>query len=416
MTTSPLLAVIGDDATGTLSMVGALSDALDRPGSYLDPAAPLPEAGIVGIDTRTRSEASPDVAYDLVLGVARRLASAQVGLLAKRFDSALRGHIVAEARAIIDAGHGPVLGTGAYPALGRVMRDGVVTEAGAPVTARPAPADSQSRAATASLADSLSAAGLRVRLLPLDVVREPSLLNRTFDRALDKDVLLFDAEELADYLGVAAAASAHRFAFLAADPLVMVSAALARRRRAEAGSVLCVVGSPHPRAREQVRFARHIGLTLDAIDLTRMDGCEAARHTESALLRGRDVLVHTGSTDHPGRHDHTQRLRELGEQLAESSAVRALVVVGGETTRAMLDGFGFRDIAPLARWDVGECLSTATTGRGRQIPVLTRSGGAGERGSLLMSMWRLAARLPGESLVGPRERDVGERSEPGGAP
>src|SRR5690606_27842781 len=147
-------------------------------------AAPLPEAGIVGIDTRTRSEASPDVAYDLVLGVARRLASAQVGLLAKRFDSALRGHIVAEARAIIDAGHGPVLGTGAYPALGRVMRDGVVTEAGAPVTARPAPADSQSRAATASLADSLSAAGLRVRLLPLDVVREPSLLNRTFDRAL----------------------------------------------------------------------------------------------------------------------------------------------------------------------------------------------------------------------------------------
>ena len=46
MTTSPLLAVIGDDATGTLSMVGALSDALDRPGCYLDPAAPLPEAGI----------------------------------------------------------------------------------------------------------------------------------------------------------------------------------------------------------------------------------------------------------------------------------------------------------------------------------------------------------------------------------
>lgn len=284
-------------------------------------------------------------------------AARRAGLLYKKIDSTLRGHVAAELAAVrLSLGsRRAVVFTPAFPAQGRRVRDARL-EVGGVRTGE-------------DLRALLASAGFPAALVDLPALRagRPEAVLRAA-LATGARGLVCDAATDADLDRIAQAGLALR-----PRPLFVGSAGLARalartlppmrpaaRGSAAPGPVVTVVGSASP---VSVRQARQL-----------------ARNR-------RALLVQLAWTRTPTLRD-IPAVRRFGRAVARQMPDAHYVLTGGETARAVLAARGIRAIRLLGEVEPGVpfCLT-----RGGTL-VCTKAGGFGGPGTLL----RCAARLERE--------------------
>ena len=126
-------AVIADDLTGALdSGAGFAAAGLRAALPFSGLPADVPCAGVVLINTASR-EGSASAAATATREASERVRAAGIERVYKKMDSVLRGHPGPELAAVLDVFRGRALVAPAFPAQGRVTRNGVQYAHGGPV-------------------------------------------------------------------------------------------------------------------------------------------------------------------------------------------------------------------------------------------------------------------------------------------
>lgn len=136
---APRLFIIADDLTGACDSAAAFAMRGLRTRIALTPDAMVtaladPAIGVISVVTGTRELVEAD-AVAMMHRVVAVLGDAP-GLVFKKIDSRMKGHIAAELAVLHQARPLPVLACPAISRLGRIVRDGAVTGAG---VAQPVP-------------------------------------------------------------------------------------------------------------------------------------------------------------------------------------------------------------------------------------------------------------------------------------
>ncbi len=381
--------VLADDLTGACD-TGCLFAGRGAVGVIAEPALTASEAPVVAVDTESRALQASEAGGRLRDTAARLASRLERGRAFKKIDSTMRGPVGAELEGLLDAGgwRGGALLCPAFPAQGRIVRDGRLWVDGALAHESPVGRDPHYPGATSDLVAMLQPALARpVRRLPLAEVRAGAEAVGERLAAARGAVVAADAESDAD-LDVLACAAARR-----PDLLVAGSAGLGRAFAAaldypapraalpRPGAWLWVMGSRHPASHTQVRALEGAvvpGVWLDgerSPDLAAV--CRALRAGRATFLAFADVpgLEPRAVADTLGR--------AVAGVLAET-AVDLLAVTGGATAFATIAALGAALGAP--RLDLagapasGLALGTLTLGAGstaRRVPFLSKAGGFG---------------------------------------
>ena len=414
--------VIADDLTGACDVGAELATAGFIVRVMVDCAdqleAPRDAPGVVRVlNTQSRGLGTRD-AHDRVSRAVRRRPAA---VLLKKIDTALRGHLGTELDAALD-GIGARLAfiLPAIPAAGRVTREGCQWFAGLPLASTEFANDPEGAGGESSIAAVLAReSGRRAGVIGRSVVTAGELAERarTFAREGVAFVVV-DAESDAD-LATAVAS------ILALEPPLCLagSTALAwalARHLAERGDcsapgtgirpgarpcatprgpALIVCGSLHSTAREQIAAVLKAGLAV-RVAAPASDACggvsAAALAARVALGAGRHVVVSAVAPAAPpdlaARRATESTLAELTREIiAESGPAATLVLIGGETSYAVLRRLGTTELAvrgcfaPLIA--VGEILDGTAAG----AELVTKGGSGGGVDTLVALLTSTAA-------------------------
>lgn len=410
----PGLCVIADDLSGATECAGALG-----PGTrvLLVSQRPTPihlnPATVTILDLNTRAMSPADAAASTRVALSRIASPEGVPLILKKVDSLLRGNIAAELGSLVAPQRAALICT-ALPSLDRTLEGGVVLVGGVPladtglwkVEAQPAP-----RTVAQALAP-LKTAKCTVEQLHRGEL--PSLLEKNRGRVVcvdartdhDIDAIARSALVVDDLLVVGASAiivaCANEYeGTLDADVAGSASdlgqpAPTTSQSNSEHRPCLTVVGTAAEGAARQLDELRRSHptalLTIPSEELAIASAERLSRWaTELAdLLAQGDVAVIRKRE--PGGYSISGTV--LSRALAEvvSAAVRRvdahLIVVGGESARAVLDSLWVRRLATVEEIHPGAVMLRDETGR----YVCTRPGSFGSNDSLRVMRASLEAR------------------------
>lgn len=423
--------ILADDLSGAADCAGGCAAAgLDTLVLLDAAAAPQATASVTAIDLDSRDKSPVDAGQAMArtIGQMRDLSAT---ILYHKIDSTLRGnwaHEVAAARTHLTAAHGvPPLAliAPAFPARGRITRSGrVLVEAPRPIDAEEtAPALLRD---AGEVAAPLRDRGLSVRILARPEVDAPAWRSAgLFDEIARSpvDAVVCDAENDRDLGAIAAAALVARVRLLwvgSAGLMRPLAAALSGPRPAAPtkppvarGPLLFVVGSTS--AVSRVQFERLIaepGVAGVHVSPEEVRSTAAARRLEAeldaALARGCDAALRiVGASPATTAHDPglVSALADLiGPRLP---GLGGLVATGGATARRLLEKAGIGAIALGGEVEVGVPWGIALAGitlggtalegtalegiasegiglQERRLPVVTKAGGFGDPGTLLV--------------------------------
>ena len=318
--------ILADDATGALEC-GSLLATLGLAATVtLSPHPVAPQNGVLIVDTNTR-HATPAEAHALV----QSWAAAPIPLY-KKTDSTLRGNIPAELSALPP----PVLYLPAYPAVGRTVLDGVLHVHGIPVHLTEFAADPRQPVRSSNLLDLLPSAQL---LTHPHQLTEPLPPLAIADATTNEDLAAWAAAlaKLSKLPTLAGPAGflphwARLHAFPAHPP--------APRPQLKSWLVLC--GSLHPQSRRQAELA---DCPVLSTPVERANPATAARELAAQ------------ARDHIARH-HPD----------------AVLIMGGDTARALWQALGVTTLTPLPELlpGVAACQSPHSP-----LTFVTKAGGFG---------------------------------------
>jgi uncharacterized protein YgbK (DUF1537 family) len=307
---------------------------------------------VLAIDSATR-EGEESVARTTVTTYAPALADAALAF--KKLDSLLRGHTVAEISACLRAGafdHAVI--APAFPFQGRITRNGRQLAHGVDVGV--------------DLGAGLAAEGFAVGLCRPGV-------------AAPAGVSLWDAASDADLVSIVKAGRVLRGTVLwcGSGGLAAALSGGAPPAPPLPRPILALIGSDHEVARAQ--------LGACACRVTLRPGDDAA--AVKTMLRGGVAAVDVGlPTGLPRSAAASAIAATFAELLNEVKRPGTLVVVGGETLRAVCDMLGATSLEVHGELEPGLPVSHLRGGRWDGLRVVSRSGAFGGPGSL--------ARLLGE--------------------
>lgn len=312
---------------------------------------PQDDVEVLGLVSDTRWRPA-EVAAARVGQLVRRARAWGADTLFVKIDSTLRGHVRDEVGAALAAwGSGPAVATPAFPAQGRVVRDGVLLVHG---VARP-------QRVAASFPPGVTAADAGDDEELLDLARE--VVGRT-----------------AVAIGSAGLARALAEVLEARDPV---------RRRPGAGvrGVLVVVGTSHRTSREQSAVLVEAGVPCLVVQPGVPTKVEPA---VSELTRGGRVLVTTPLApdvegDSPAAQAMADELASVVHALLVAAPSCALVVTGGSTALAVATVLRSRALRLLDEVAPGVALGELIT-EDRPLPTITKSGGFGPPEALLRAV------------------------------
>jgi uncharacterized protein YgbK (DUF1537 family) len=378
VTASTMVSIIADDLTGACD-TGCLFAGRGPVGVVAGPALPRSERAVITVDTGSRP-LGPDEAARAVRTAAARLGDRLArGLTFKKIDSTMRGAVGAELGALL--AHGPFRGAlvcPAFPAQGRVVRQGRLLVGSVPVHESSFARDPGFRAASSEMAALLGPAGAPPVALTLDEVRAG---REKIGHVLEQHrgaVVAADAETDADLAALAAALLA------APGTLAAGSAGLGRALSRALGleappaalppgpARLLVVGSLHPASRAPLEALARAGVVLVRAD--------AAGHGDpgpavAALAAGRPAVVASGPTPSGPREAVARHLARAAARVLAHAHPDLTVVTGGETAYALLDA-----LRP-ERFDLhgapadGLALGEVALAGGRRLALVTKAGG-----------------------------------------
>ena len=339
------LAIIADDITGAMDAAAPFAErGLDVELVLSDAAISLPPTvDVLAVDTHSRHLPPAEAAA----AVARCIAALPPGtLLFKKIDSTLRGAIVEEIRAAAP-GRGRIIIAPAVPRQGRTVSGGQVFIDGVPLGTTESGGDARRR----PFAGSLTAALAPLPCAMPDCATESDLM--AIARAAPADALLVGAA------GLAEAVAQIRFgdATPAALPVL-------------AGPALFVAGS-------------RTAVTAEQLARLRQARPDASIATPPAAPEADADAV-------------AQRLARQAIERLQAVNVGALVLIGGDTARAVLDALGVvrlrvrGHVIPAIPWGEAEIA-------GRTVIVATKAGGFGTPDALS----RIAEKLAAASLPSP---------------
>lgn len=381
-----VVTVLADDLTGACD-TGCLFAGRGAVGVIAEPALPHHDAPVVTVDTESRDLPSAAAARHLRATAGRLGARLGAGRAFKKIDSTMRGSVGAELGALLDAGGWEgALVCPAFPAQGRVVRDGLLRVNGVLAHESAVGRDRHYPARTSDVAALLSPALARpVTRLPLPTVRAGA--ERVLERLAEAagGVVAADAESEAD-LAVLARAAARRStlllagsaglgrAFAAALDYPPPCAALPTGR-----AWLWVVGSRHPASRAQLLALETAGAAGAWVD---GDSPPDLDPVLRALHRGAPAFVAsvTAAELEPGAA--AAALGAAASRVLEVALPDLLAVTGGESAFGVIGALGASRLDLLGAPESGLALGTLTLGDGgtrpsRPVAFLTKAGGFG---------------------------------------
>jgi uncharacterized protein YgbK (DUF1537 family) len=373
-----MVSIIADDLTGACD-TGCLFAGPGPVGVVAAPALPVSDRRVIAVDTESR-QLEPGAAAAAVRAAAARLDGRLAGgVTFKKIDSTMRGAVGAEIAALLE--RGPFSGAlvcPAFPAQGRVVRDGRVLVHSVPVHESAFAADPAFRASAAEMGALLCVAGAPVVPLPLAEVRagREKIVHRleahpgaivAADAETDDDLAAL-AEALAEAPGTLAAGSAGLGRALSrvlgtAGPAATLPPGEAR---------LIVVGSRHPAGRALVEaLARAGAVCVEAGEAGHGEPAPAV----AALAAGRPAVV-AAPTAPAGAPDAVARqVARAAAHILERARPALTVVTGGETAYALLQRLGPTRFDLYGAPAEGLALGALAMPDGRSIALLTKAGG-----------------------------------------
>ena len=386
-------AAIADDLTGACDVAAELAAAGRRVRVAVSPEASLyPTEGddLLIVNTQSRALA-PAAAYARTHDALR---ACRAPLVLKKIDTALRGHLGAELDGALDALGAVAFVLAAIPAAGRVTRGGCQWFGGRPLAETEFARDPEGPGAVSSIADVIARESRRrVAVVGRDLVAAGGLATEVARRRADGiDVFVVDAESDAD-VGAAVAAIVALGAPVCLFGSIALTAAVAGHLDASVSRwtvrpaaiplpAFVVSGSLHSRARAQLDAMLATG-RAEAVPFPAPEAVEStARTIAGRLASGVSVVLAApaaGVAPTPEALRATEReLAEIVCAVAARTAIPTLVLVGGETSHAILTRLAAGTIAvhgriaPLVAW--GTILAGAAAG----ATVVTKGGSGGD--------------------------------------
>ncbi len=397
------LQVIADDVTGACDVGAELAAVGFRVRVAVTGAArDDDDGGVRVVNTQSRTVRAGE-AYTRVLRAARR---GSIDILLKKIDTALRGHLGAELDAAIDGlGATAAFVAPAIPSVGRVTRDGQQWFDGRRLAETEFASDPEGGGGESSVAAVVARESRRrTEVIGLDTLRAGRLAERA--RTLihaGAELFVVDAESDDDLTSMV------RAILQLPRPLCVVgsigvAAPLAAALRPDRAPpvhpfesvprpVLVVCGSLHSMAAAQVeavcgpRAAHRLTLPSRPGEmLTAAPRAQLVAAAGAALGDGRNVAVvvprPATAPDIRDRHLAGQALAETVRDVLRLGKAAGLVLIGGETTFAVLAAIGASELTVLGRIAPLVTAGTIDTGEAAGLPFVVKGGSGGEAGSL----------------------------------
>ncbi len=402
-------AAIADDLTGACDVAAELAAAGHRVRVVVEPGGTLADDGtaLAIVNTQTRALRPADAAAR----VRRALDGSRAPIVLKKIDTALRGHLGAELDAACDVTGAPAFVIAAIPAAGRVTRDGCQWFNGVALAATEFARDPEGPGAVSSIPDVLARESTRrAAVVAREVVRD-GRLPAEFARGRREgvDVFVMDAESDEDvHAAVAAILALPRPLCLAGSITLAGALATHLEGAAKVGCsdpaalptpALIVSGSLHSRARAQVDAVLAgdgaVRLALPPVDdaAARVRFVAAARR---AFAAGTSVVV---AAPAPPDVPSAAALRAIERALADTvaavvdaMAIPTLVIIGGETSYAILVRIGAGAIAVRGRIAPLVAAGTILHGAAAGTRLVTKGGSGGEPDVIAAALGMVARR------------------------
>jgi uncharacterized protein YgbK (DUF1537 family) len=391
------LDVIADDVTGACDVGAELAAAGFAVRVAVDGSCGEDEfEGVRVVNTQSRAVRGAE-AYARVLRVARRR---PVDVLLKKIDTALRGHLGAELDAAIDGlGASAAFVAPAIPAAGRVTRDGCQWFGGRLLSETEFASDPEGSGAEASVAAVIARESRRrTEIIGLAALRAGTLPDRA--RGLMRagaDIFVVDAE-LDDDLVTAVRGILDLPRPLCVAGSIGVAAALAaaldpgRARSATAletlpGPALVVSGSLHSMARSQIdalcagELAERVILPVTGDGISTRERAALVAHARALLAAGRSAAlvapVTAASPDAATRRAVERTLGAIARDVLRGGGAAALVIIGGETSHAVLGALGASELVIHGRVAPLIAAGTIAVGEAVGLPLVVKGGSGG---------------------------------------
>jgi D-threonate/D-erythronate kinase len=374
--------IVADDLTGAMDVAGPLADRGLTTFAVATPEgcspADLEGGAVISINADSRHLSASEAAR-CMHRVASELVDARAEILIKKIDSTLRGNVVAETLAMMEATRRSIAVVApAFPGQKRTVRGGVVHIEGVPLADTNLARDALSRPPLEPLHLLFTRAAQRAAVQVLRSSQPPQLLNPG-----ETQILVFDAESDADLeqivrnlqpdlqrvllVGSAGIAQAvGRVCFADSAPSV--------RSPSVRGRILVVVGSRAQQSAEQVRRLLQVA---GAERFPAPDGIVAV----DAVARSQAELMVIQATAHASDRESdavvvARRLAEGTATLLGRGGIGALVVTGGDTAVAILQRLGQSTLRVIGTLLPGIPYSRIA-GPGGELLFATKAGGFG---------------------------------------
>lgn len=380
-------AIVADDLTGAADSGVQLVRAGYRTAVVFRGESAPEDLDAAVLDTDSRSLPAEE-ARERVLSAGEALATA--GIAYKKIDSTLRGGIVAELRAALEAsGREKGVVAPAFPDAGRTTLGGVQLLHGEPVHETELSRDPRNPVSESHLPTLLRDLG------PVENLRTEALSQPSVREALARaGWLVADAASNGDLDSLARAVPDPGEVLWAGS--AGLAAALGRlfpgsrkeppSRPSGAKRVLLVVGSASGVSRKQLR---RVSKSAKLVELSP----EAPSEASEALGAGRNVALHAPEASTGDPESVVEGLSEVVFRLSEEGLFDALVLTGGETAVRVSKRLGASGILLADELEPG--VPVGVLSGSRPYPVVTKAGAFGGPDALLDAL-RTLSDEPGE--------------------
>jgi uncharacterized protein YgbK (DUF1537 family) len=400
------LTIIADDLTGACD-TGCLFAGPAPVGVIAEPGLVRSDAGVVAVDTESRALAPPDAGRRVRAAASRLGSRLHAGPLFKKIDSTMRGPVAAELAALLDTGGWDgALVCPAFPAQGRVVRDGVLHVDGVPAHETAIGRDRHYPSGTSDVANILAHGATRaIHRLPLAAVRAGAEAVRDALGRAAGGLVAADAETDGDLAVLAGVTTAPRLAWLLAGSAGLGQAVAGALRFPRAivplppgRAWLWVVGSLHAASRAQLAALRAAGTVGVSLDGRTDEGGRAPDLSAvlRALGRGQPAFLASAPQARLAPREASRALGAATARVLADAAPDVLAVTGGETAYEVLQALRATRLdllgAPASGLALG-ALTIAGSPRpdGGPLPLLAKAGGFGTPDLFLTLLERRAA-------------------------
>lgn len=392
--TSPLknVLILADDLTGAADSAARCRHAGLPASIFLQPPTlPLPP-GAVAFTTDSRHLSAGEAAAR-VAAVAAKLAEVPHAVWYKKIDSTLRGNLGSEVDALLnviarsqidgDDGEPCVVFSPGFPAQARGLKQGwlVMAQAGAPRVHLPTLLRSQSERPVRAIGLDAVRAGVDALARELKRSRTERAQLLVVDAMIEADLQTVLAATQQALPGALLCGSAGLVGVLAKELAEGYAAPAAAQ--AEVGRVLGVVGSGSAMAHRQLDALR----ARDDVQLVQTHPDESTPLPDDVRSIGAAVLhlpppPVDAVLDGPQARRLAAHLADVAAQWVLRMEPERLVLVGGDTSVALLERLGIERLQVHRELLPGMPLTTGTDATGRTRQIVLKAGNHGDESTL----------------------------------